>query len=593
MQRKLRRARARAGVGGAAAALVALATTGAMAGTNHASVVHSQAESCFGGSGGGCPTPQRSSITILGRTGVEHKGRITVPADASTTDPTTTTPPTTSTTTPAAAPVPAPPPAQPAQLVSAAWGFSLRGHLAGPIVAAASAKGGAELLMAGSDGGVFPVGQAAFWGSLSGHRLTAPVSAVAADATTGGYWLASANGGVFAFNSPYLGAASRVRLSAPVSAIAPSPTGQGYWLVAQDGGVFAFGDAGYYGSLSGSHLAAPIVAMAATPTGHGYWMVARDGGVFGFGDARFVGSATAAHSASPIRAVVSTSSGQGYWLVRADGAVFAYGDAPQVGSGLVADPPAQAIQVEAAAARRVPVASTITGYPPRSTGFDISQYQCGNIPPGPTTISIVQVTAGAIDNGPNPCYAQEARWAGPRLSVYIYMDGLPTPAPPVAMTGPAGACAVPDRSCQHYNYGYNRARQWVDYSRGLGITSTLWWLDVEGGSGWNLPARNALEIEGALAGLQSEGVQAGVYSTPSQWQDITGGLAIPGVPIWTPGAGNLSGPGYTATSFCAAAAQNSFGGGHLKLVQWGYQGPFPGSYSGLGSPYDMDLACPN
>jgi hypothetical protein len=68
-------------------------------------------------------------------------------------------------------------------------------------------------------------------------------------------------------------------------------------------------------------------------------------------------------------------------------------------------------------------------------------------------------------------------------------------------------------------------------------------------------------------------------------------MAIPGKPLWVPGAGNVAGGGYSAKSFCAGPASNSFGGGRLAIVQFGYQGPFPGTYSGPPVPYDQDLAC--
>jgi hypothetical protein len=266
--------------------------------------------------------------------------------------------------------------------------------------------------------------------------------------------------------------------------------------------------------------------------------------------------------------------------------------APVAGVELAASSPVSA----AAEARRVGIAaisSALAAYPPGSSGYDVSQYQCGNIPTRPSGIAVVQVTGGALDNAPNPCYAQEARWAGPRLSTYVFMDGLPSPVHHNAMWGPGGNCGASNIACQSLNYGYNEVRRWVQYSRFVGVNPQMWWLDVEGTGDWSRgQLSNALVITGGLLGLQSEGLKGGVYASPAQWQEITGGMAIPGVPVWSPGAGNLSGPGYTATSFCSAPGAYSFGGGTLKLVQWGYQGPFPGSYSGPGSPYDQDYACP-
>jgi hypothetical protein len=171
------------------------------------------------------------------------------------------------------------------------------------------------------------------------------------------------------------------------------------------------------------------------------------------------------------------------------------------------------------------------------------------------------------------------------------MNGLPNPAPPEAMSGPRAKCARTNSFCQAYDFGFEWTRHWVAYSRGLGINPRLWWLDVEGGSGWTNTTVNGGVISGAVEGLRSEHVQVGVYSTPRQWSDIAGSLAFPGIPVWTAGAGNLTGPGYTATSFCTTPG-HAFAGGHVVLVQWGYSGSFPGAWQGGTLRYDYDYVCP-
>jgi hypothetical protein len=176
------------------------------------------------------------------------------------------------------------------------------------------------------------------------------------------------------------------------------------------------------------------------------------------------------------------------------------------------------------------------------------------------------------------------------MSAYIYLDGLPNPVPPEALIGPASSCAATNAGCQAYDFGYEWARHWVAYSRGLGINPRLWWLDVEFGSGWTGVAVNDHVILGAVDGLRSERVRFGFYSTPSQWATIAGGLTFRGAPVWTAGAGKLDGPGYTATNYCRAPGQ-SFAGGSLTVVQWGYGGSFPGAYNSRGTPYDMDYVC--
>jgi hypothetical protein len=505
-----------------------------------------------------------------------------------------------------------------------------------------------SLIMVGSDGGVFSIGQAEFFGSLSGQAHSPSIVAIAADPGTGGYWLAGRDGGIYAMHAGYYGSLGHVHLTSPIVAMAATPDGRGYWLASADGGVFAFGDARYAGSAAAHHLASPIVGMAATPDGRGYWLTSADGGVFAFGDARYAGSAAAHHPTSPIVAMAADHSGRGYWLMANDGGVFTFGDARYYGSasslhghslssfvpapdgrgywmvghnGTVfaygsARPVDQAVppvvpatvsmaassrptmasgRIQAAgrvAKRRQIIRSDVTEYKHRDTGFDISQYQCTTIPRGHPGIAVVQVTGGALDNAPNPCYRAEAAWGGKNLSAYLYMSGVPSPPTHSTLVGPAGHCSAADTVCQGYNYGYNYARYWVAYSDSQGVMPKLWWLDVENYSGWTNPPTNSAIIRGALDAFRSMHQATGIYSTPSQWNGITGGMNIRGEAEWTPGAGNVAGGQYSAQGFCRAAATHTFGGGHLKLVQYGYQGPFPDSYSGPPQPYDQDYACP-
>ncbi len=204
------------------------------------------------------------------------------------------------------------------------------------------------LWMSGSDGGVFSLGNAAFFGSAGNIHLNAPVVGMAATPNDGGYWLVGSDGGVFSFgNAGFHGSTGSLTLNKPIVGMASTPDGRGYWLVASDGGVFAFGDAGFHGSTGSIALNKPIVGMASTPDGGGYWLVASDGGVFAFGDAAFHGSTGAIPLASPIVGMASTPDGGGYWLVASDGGVFALGDAVFDGSvprqGIVSHAPVTGI----------------------------------------------------------------------------------------------------------------------------------------------------------------------------------------------------------------------------------------------------------
>ena len=204
-----------------------------------------------------------------------------------------------------------------------------------PIVGAADASAGGYW-WAASDGGVFGLGTAPFYGSAGAIPLSAPVVGIVSTPDHGGYWLAASDGGVFSFGDAHFygsvpGALQPGQsLSQPVVGIASTPTGQGYWLVAADGGVFAFGDAHFWGSTGGIHLNKPIVGMAGNTLG-GYWLVASDGGVFSY-DAVFEGSLGSIRLNSPVTGMAATNDGQGYWMVAADGGAFNFGDAPFWGS---------------------------------------------------------------------------------------------------------------------------------------------------------------------------------------------------------------------------------------------------------------------
>src|SRR5579875_752657 len=64
-----------------------------------------------------------------------------------------------------------------------------------------------------------------------------------------GYYLVSSSGGVFPYgDAPWYGSVAGRHLSTPTVAIAVSPSGGGYYLVTRAGNVFNFGDAPWYGS---------------------------------------------------------------------------------------------------------------------------------------------------------------------------------------------------------------------------------------------------------------------------------------------------------------------------------------------------------
>jgi hypothetical protein len=420
----------------------------------------------------------------------------------------------------------------------------------GEVVGMTSTPSGRGYWLAGADGGVFAYGDAHYYGAMSRGRMHSPVVGIAATQSGRGYWLAAADGGVFAFgDAGYYGSAAAGRMRTPIAGIAGTHTGRGYWLVGADGGVFAFGDAGYYGSHASDRMRSPIVGIAATASGHGYWLAGSDGGVFAYGDARYLGSGAQTRFNVPVTGIAATESGNGYWLVGADGGVFAYGDAPFHGSSLL-----QSARVAAQGPHGV--------YRHGATGYDISWPQCGApYPDGPHEVAVVGINDGHMFSK-NACLASEAAWAGSSLTLYVNVDGLPNDATS-GMTGPRGTCAVTDVVCRSYNYGRNGVEYDLQYTKSLGIDSTMWWLDVEVEPIWrNDPVSNATVVQGVLDGLHMHGYTAGIYSTNYQWGVITGGSYNPRVPTWVAGPNTFE----EAKAYCAP--QYGFGGGRTWLTQW-------------------------
>jgi hypothetical protein len=191
------------------------------------------------------------------------------------------------------------------------------------VIGIAADPAGHGYWLVGSDGGVFSIGRAKFYGSTGNDRLNAPIVAMAATPKGRGYWLVASDGGVFAFgDANYEGSTASQPLAAPIIALVPTRDGRGYWLVASDGGVFAFGNARFHGSAVNLQLASPIVGAAASQGGHGYWLLGSDGGVFSFGDATFQG---APHDPQPAVGIAASPKGHGYWIAHSDGSVRGYG----------------------------------------------------------------------------------------------------------------------------------------------------------------------------------------------------------------------------------------------------------------------------
>ena len=339
----------------------------------------------------------------------------------------------------------------------------------------------------------------------------------------GGYWMAGADGSTYNFGTLALGSAAPYHPVMPIVGMAATPDGHGYWEVASDGGIFSFGDATFYGSMGGKPLNKPIVGMAATPDGKGYWLVASDGGIFSFGDATFYGSMGGKTIPGPIVSIASDMA--------------------------------------------------VNPFIPHTTGYDMSNYTT-SIPPSVGNIAIAESDGYPFLVNRNPTiFKEEAAAAGANLQLYSFL-GAPfsagtwqiAPTASVYLDGPAGTCAPTNYLCQSTNYGWNEAQHSLESAKSFGISSNIWWLDIETGGPWSTDTQiNSLVIQGAMQYLHSQGALVGLYSTAHQWSQITGGLMLGSAtntqPIW------IAAPDYQQTACTDTALW--FAGGTPWLIQTG------------------------
>ena len=213
---------------------------------------------------------------------------------------------------------------------------------------------------------------------------------------------------------------------------------------------------------------------------------------------------------------------------------------------------------------------------PGSSGYDVSVFNCGNLPPA-GGVNIVQVT-GASLSATNSCLAQEATWAGSGLNLYIFLT-----------FGTSSSSSLCNGNVNvYYCYGYQAGQYAFGQAQAAGVaTDVNWWLDVEQTTGTGLPAwssttlQNDQLIQGAHDGLAAAGAgNVGIYASPGTWNSIVGDYQ-PSVPYWM--ADWLSPPSGPAT--CAAApswqASEELPTGPVELVQ----------YSDNVSGADGDYAC--
>ena len=197
-----------------------------------------------------------------------------------------------------------------------------------PVVLGATARSG--YWMVGTDGKVYPFGDAKDLGNPSAALGGVPAMDIEPTPSLDGYWVVDNTGRVYAYGDAagrvHNGNANRATLAAgeTITTMSRTKTGNGYWLFTTRGRAIPFGDATFLGDMSAVKLNGPVQGSVATPTGLGYFMVASDGGIFAFGDATFHGSMGATKLNAPVRSMAPTPDSKGYWLVAGDGGIFAF-----------------------------------------------------------------------------------------------------------------------------------------------------------------------------------------------------------------------------------------------------------------------------
>lgn len=193
---------------------------------------------------------------------------------------------------------------------------------------------------------------------------------------------------------------------------------------------------------------------------------------------------------------------------------------------------------------------------------DVSWPNCKANPTTNFHEGIIGVTGG-LDFRPNPCLSLETGWFVGHYALYMN-TGYPGVAYGKKYMNAPLRCTISNKQCLAFNYGFAAAKYGVGVAARAGAYSNMWWLDVETDNSWtNSQAVNRAVLEGAIVAVMQNSFlsKVGIYSTPDQWQALTGGWNIH-LPAWlATGATNPQ----SAARACKMAA---FTGGALWLSQY-------------------------
>jgi hypothetical protein len=229
-------------------------------------------------------------------------------------------------------------------------------------------------------------------------------------------------------------------------------------------------------------------------------------------------------------------------------------------------------------------AEALGQYQPGRTGIDISYPSCDQPVPRNEPFGIVGVSGGRVYTD-NSCAAAEAAKFS-NVSIYVN-TGLNTAGSYFSQAMAYGKCAVGDRSCGAYWYGYLAGVHAYKYAVSQKLQGArTWWLDVEVMNTWNdhtalndrsiLGEHQALADETRATATKPKAV-IGVYARSGEWSTITGGrLAAHKWPVWY-----ATGLRHQTSKQLAGYCTRSFTASKVQIVQW----------IGKGFLNDLDYGC--
>lgn len=189
----------------------------------------------------------------------------------------------------------------------------------------------------------------------------------------------------------------------------------------------------------------------------------------------------------------------------------------------------------------------------------------------PMPLPAAEFVVLGLTNGPgftpNPCLADQVTWAkdNDKLVAVYAVSSYPDKAT-LQEYGADGPYDASTRLGRLKNVGYQQARFNVGTMGQVGLLSPIVWIDVEPVPDfeWSTDlTANAAVIEGVARGYVDAGFRIGVYSTPSLYSRVVGGLDLGGVPEWR-AAGETS----RAEALDRCGADWSIQGGEAVMGQW-------------------------